>query len=79
MVGDENGIIRFFDHDLKLLRWTQNFQMPRIECIAFNMNDELASFKKHLSMIQLTYSLLALPPNKNVTLIGHYNDVDGSL
>lgn len=53
VVGDEKGIIRFFDHDLKLLRWTKNFFLPAVHCIHFNLTDDIPAFKKILRMIFL--------------------------
>lgn len=48
IVGDARGLIRFFDKDMKLLRWTNNFFLKSVHCISFNINDELPQFKKEL-------------------------------
>lgn len=46
VVGDEVGIVRFFDHEFKLLRWCRNFNLPAIYSISFNRSEDVPEFKK---------------------------------
>jgi hypothetical protein len=47
VVGDGMGIVRFFDHHFKLLRWSRNFNLPAIRSISFSRFDEIPEFKKN--------------------------------
>lgn len=50
VVGDTRGVVRFFDHELKMLRWTKNFFVGGITSLSFNMNDDLPQFKKMMRL-----------------------------
>jgi len=48
VVGDEAGIVRFYDQDFKILRWAKHFSLPSIKSLSFNRFHETPEFKKEL-------------------------------
>ena len=51
IIGDEQGVVKFFDSKFRIVRWTKSspqLASRPITCIACNQTDGLADFKKEM-------------------------------